>query len=146
MLVYAASTLLTFAALSGSRDGPNALPDTGVHGRGRRLALAIGLLSLAGLPPAPGFWAKLAVLSAAWNEAGWLAATPAILGAVLGALYYMKPVPDLLAGAWRDGEPRPGERRDLDRGDAGSGLAMLGAGAAVLVFMVAPFLAYRLAL
>ena len=64
------------------------------------LALVLGLLSLAGIPPTPGFWAKLAVLHAAWTGLGafgFWATLIAALGGVFGALYYMKPLPALLS-------------------------------------------------
>lgn len=65
-------------------------------GRLRRAALAFGLLSLAGVPPMPGFLAKVAVLATGWPVAGpWLTAIAA-LGGVFAALFYLRPVPALL--------------------------------------------------
>ncbi|HEX6603400.1 MAG TPA: proton-conducting transporter membrane subunit, partial [Sphingomicrobium sp.] len=53
-------------------------------------ALAIFMFSLAGVPPLFGFWPKLLVFNAAVG-AGYVAlAVAAILGAVIGAYYYLK--------------------------------------------------------
>ncbi len=55
-------------------------------------AFAIFMFSLAGVPPLFGFWAKLVVFNAA-VEAGLLAlAVAGILGAVVGAYYYLRVV------------------------------------------------------
>ena len=54
------------------------------------LALAIFMFSLAGVPPLFGFWPKLLVFNAA-VQAGYIAlAVAGILGAVIGAYYYLK--------------------------------------------------------
>ena len=63
----------------------------------RSFGLLIALLSLAGVPPLPGFWAKLAVLRATWDSWGMLATALAALGGVVGIIYYLRPMPDLLA-------------------------------------------------
>jgi NADH-quinone oxidoreductase subunit N len=53
-------------------------------------ALAIFMFSLAGIPPLFGFWPKLLVFNAAVH-AGYIAlAVAGILGAVIGAYYYLK--------------------------------------------------------
>ncbi|HEU5482629.1 MAG TPA: NADH-quinone oxidoreductase subunit NuoN [Sphingomicrobium sp.] len=55
-------------------------------------AFAVFMFSLAGVPPLFGFWAKLVVFNAA-VEAGLLAlAVAGIVGAVVGAYYYLKVV------------------------------------------------------
>ena len=136
-LAYAASVLLVLGALSGT-DGDLPLDEIGKQplGRLRRFALVAGLLSLAGVPPSPGFLAKVAVLTQSWNAA---AAGPALtlvaaLGGVFGALFYLRPVPDLLA----------------DRGGPAAATSPIGVrvaiafGAAVsLLCMVVPQLAVR---
>jgi NADH-quinone oxidoreductase subunit N len=132
VVVYAATSLLTFAALADRGEDPLESLTGRPLGRLRALALAFGLLSLAGVPPTPGFFAKLAVLGPAFRHSGWLAASLAIAAAVAGALFYLRPLPDLLAA---DGEERlPPSTR----------LALLGAGAVIAVFAVAPYLAFRL--
>ncbi|HEX6811949.1 MAG TPA: proton-conducting transporter membrane subunit [Planctomycetota bacterium] len=97
-LVYVASVALVLAALSGQRGELSfaEIARTPIGGM-RRFALVLGLLSLAGVPPSPGFLAKIAVLSQAWGTAGPWLTIGAALGGVFGALYYLKPVPDLLA-------------------------------------------------
>ena len=61
---------MTFAGLAGR--GGEAVPlsslctEPSPPGR----ALALGLLTLAGLPPTSGLWARLAVLVPAWQQAG----------------------------------------------------------------------------
>jgi NADH-quinone oxidoreductase subunit N len=97
--IYAAMAMLIFAALAGL--GTVALPidrlgNVGM-GPGRAAALALGLFSLSGIPPTPGFWAKLAVLVAAWQHAGWLPAVIVAAGGVFSVLYYLRPIPDLFA-------------------------------------------------
>jgi NADH-quinone oxidoreductase subunit N len=55
------------------------------------------LFSLSGIPPTPGFWAKLAVLVVAWQSAGSLPTLIAVGGGVFSVLYYLRPLPDLFA-------------------------------------------------
>ena len=119
--VYGSMAMLVFAALAGSRepdlrsvaggDAPDLLP--GVAGGGlpelrgmgrlRAVALGLGLFSLSGIPPTPGFWAKLAVLVVAWQAAGPLPTLIAVAGGVFSVLYYLRPLPDLFA-AIRDAQ------------------------------------------
>jgi NADH-quinone oxidoreductase subunit N len=88
-----------FAALTGART-----LELRRLGRLRALALAIGLLSLSGIPPLPGFWAKLAVLVVAWQAAGPVPTLIAVLGGVFSVLYYLRPLPDLLAALRGEGD------------------------------------------
>jgi NADH-quinone oxidoreductase subunit N len=107
LVCYGAAALLGFTALAGtgtdgfplSRLGLGAAVEStgGGIGRVRSIALLLALLSLAGVPPLPGFWAKLAVLRATWDSWGMLATALAALGGVIGIIYYLKPMPDLLA-------------------------------------------------
>jgi NADH-quinone oxidoreductase subunit N len=90
--VYGSMAMLVFAALAGSRE-----PDLRQMGRLRAIALGLGLFSLAGIPPTPGFWAKLAVLVVAWQAAGPLPTLVAVAGGVFSVLYYLRPLPDLFA-------------------------------------------------
>lgn len=101
---YGAAALLGFACLAGTGTGPVPLaalkPGGAVHlGPARAIGLAVSLLSLAGVPPFPGFWVKLAVLQAAWTTWGLAATTVAAVGGVLGIVYYLRPLPDLMAQA-----------------------------------------------
>jgi NADH-quinone oxidoreductase subunit N len=57
---------------------------------GHALAMFVFMFSLAGVPPMFGFWPKLLVFNAA-VQAGYVAlAVAGILGAVIGAYYYLK--------------------------------------------------------
>ena len=107
-LVYAASIVLVLGALSGgSGDLPIAALARQPMGRMRRAALVLGLLSLAGVPPSPGFLAKLAVLRHSWEAAGVTCTVVAALGGVFGALFYLRPVPELLSDRSTSGTVTP---------------------------------------
>ena len=114
---------------------PPGPPVRTIHGT---RATAVPLLARAGggIVPTPGFWAKLAILGPAWLVAGPAPTLVAVIGGVAGALYYLKPLPDLWAGLHTT-LPRPAWEL--------AGLAMLLAGAAVVVFGLVPSLAYVLA-
>ncbi len=90
--VYGSMAMLVFAALAAS---PGA--DVTSLGPLRAGALALGLFSLSGIPPTPGFWAKLAVLVVAWQGAGVVPTLIAVFGGVFSVLYYLRPIPDLFA-------------------------------------------------
>jgi NADH-quinone oxidoreductase subunit N len=92
--IYGSMAMLVFAALAGR--GVDQFELTKL-GRWRAVALALGLFSLSGIPPTPGFWAKLAVLVVAWQAAGPLPTLIATAGGVFSVLYYLRPLPDLLA-------------------------------------------------
>jgi len=137
VVVYAATAMLVFAALSGLGTDLLPLDSLGATlGPLRGIAVALGLFSLAGIPPTPGFWAKLAMLGPAWTVAGPLPTVIAVIGAVSGALYYLRPLPDVFAGL---------------RGPVGqpsaplTSAAVVLAGAAVIVFGLVPGVAYLLA-
>ena len=53
-------------------------------------AIAVFMFSLAGIPPFFGFWAKLVVFNAAVQAGLFPFAVAGILGAVVGAYYYLK--------------------------------------------------------
>jgi NADH-quinone oxidoreductase subunit N len=135
VLVYAMTAMLTFAALDHD-DEDLGLSELGRRrlSRGQSLALVVGLASFAGIPPTPGFWAKLAVLVVVAQNCSLLTTSIAIGCAVLGALYYLRPVPDLAAGG-------AGARLSTS-----TRLALAGAALALTVLMLAPFLAYRIVL
>jgi NADH-quinone oxidoreductase subunit N len=151
VVTYAATAMLVFAAISGQGNDPLELDSLSqperepqradanvLAGLGplRGIALAIGLLSLAGIPPTPGFWAKLAILGPAWTGAGPLPTIIAVAAGVAGALYYLRPLPDVFATI-RGGVRTP----------AGSltAAAVTLAGAAVIIFGLVPGLAFLLA-
>jgi NADH-quinone oxidoreductase subunit N len=90
--VYGSMAMLVFAGLAGER-----VIDLRRIGPLRALAVGLGLFSLSGIPPTPGFWAKLAVLVVAWQSAGSLPTLIAVGGGVFSVLYYLRPLPDLFA-------------------------------------------------
>ena len=138
VVVYAATASLVFATLAGQGTGPlplDALSSTRL-GPLRGIALSLGLLSLAGIPPTPGFWAKLVILGPAWTVAGPGPTIIAVIGGVAGALYYLRPLPDLFATVRAGAQPATGPL---------AGLAVALAGAAVILFGLVPGLAYVLA-
>lgn len=137
LVTYAASSALVFAALAG-RDDASLTPE-GLRQRPlgpvRAVAAVLGLLSLAGMPPTPGLWAKVAVLMPAWSQAGLTFTIVLALFGVLGAVYYLRLVPDLVAGM-RDAQ---------ERTPALVRVATLVGGAAVVALLVLPWLGTRLA-
>jgi NADH-quinone oxidoreductase subunit N len=137
-IVYALTTLLAFAALGGRGAGPLALSDVRAENMGalRALALVLAMLSLAGIPPLPGFWTKVAVLDASWAVLGFWPTLIATLGGVFGALYYLRPLPDLLAIVRAAGAGRL---------SITSAPAVLVAGVAVVFVAFAPAVVYALA-
>ncbi len=139
VVTYSTTALLVFAALAGRGPGPLQFADIKLEGFGalRALALVLGLLSLAGIPPTPGFWAKLAVLDASWQLLGLWPTLIAALGGVFGALYYLKPMPDLLALVRSAGTIRL---------PVSTVPAVVLAGAMVVFAALAPGLVYALAL
>ena len=136
IVCYGAAALLCFAAMAGTGTDGYLTAHLGSAskglGRGRSLALLVGLLSLAGVPPTPGFFAKLAVLQASYHAFGIIPTTVAALGGVLGVIYYLKPMPDLLAST---------TNTDTKQGGFSAFLWLL----IVLGLGASPMLAWRLA-
>ena len=96
---YVVAVLLGFAAISGKGTEPIRWEDLKRMELSplRAAAFALSLMSLAGIPPLPGFWAKLAVLGASYSTLGLEVTALAALGGVVGVVYYLKPLPDLFA-------------------------------------------------
>ncbi|MGQ5701274.1 NADH-quinone oxidoreductase subunit NuoN [Sandaracinobacteroides sp. A072] len=99
LAIYMVMTLGAFLcvlALSDSEGRPvETLSDLGGLVRSRpwlATALAIFMLSLAGLPPLFGFMAKLAVFEAAVAANLWLLAVLGVLSSVIAAYYYLRVV------------------------------------------------------
>ncbi len=96
MAIYVTMNIGVFAfILSMSRDGRpvTEIDSLNLYARrepGRGLALMVLMISLAGVPPFLGFWAKYAVLVAA-VQAGmvWLAIA-AVIASVIGLYYYLR--------------------------------------------------------
>jgi len=100
--MYGSMAMLVFAALASLAGTSSA--DLRTLGRLRAIALGLGLFSLSGIPPTPGFWAKLAVLVVAWQSAGPLPTLIAVAGGVFSVLYYLRPLPDVFAALRADRE------------------------------------------
>lgn len=95
------------------------------------LVLTICLLSLTGLPPTAGFWAKLYIFNAGIRaDLAWLV-TVAVLNTVLSAFYYMGVVRQMYLGARDNDEP-------IGVPMATQGL-LVAAATGVAVFFVFPF-------
>jgi NADH-quinone oxidoreductase subunit N len=107
--IYASMAMLVFGALAGRAGAEMELSSMGPLRAG---ALGLGLFSLSGIPPTPGFWAKLAVLVVAWQAAGPLPTLIAIAGGVFSVLYYLRPVPELFA-ALRGAPASPAATRPI---------------------------------
>ena len=136
---YGAAALLAYACLAGTGTGPLSLsalrPGGSLQlGPARSVGLMIALMSLAGVPPLPGFWTKLAVLRICFDHWGAPATALAALGGVVGIIYYLKPLPDLLAQA----------RATRSTSTIESLVAVGALVAVVLVLSVAPGLAWNL--
>ena len=72
-------------------------------------ALAIFMFSLAGIPPMFGFWPKLVVFNAAIHAGLVPLAVAGILGAVIGAYYYLKVIKIMYLDEPAPPYARPGE-------------------------------------
>ena len=126
VVVYGATAMLVFAALAGLGPEPVTFAELPARlGLQRSLALCFGLMSLAGIPPLPGFWAKLALFGPAWKTLGPVPTFIGVATAVAAAVYYLYPVPDLWS-ALRLPIPRT-------RGNAGVVLAALAVVALTIV-------------
>jgi len=95
-ITYAFTTLAAFGVLLAiSRGGFEAEQLSDLTGLGKRNALLAGvmmlaMISLAGVPPTVGFYAKLSVLQAAVSaDFTWLAIL-AVIMSVIGAFYYLR--------------------------------------------------------
>jgi len=96
LLAYTASTIGAFGALvlCGSR-GAEAVSYEDLAGLGKRnptvaLAFSLFLVSLAGIPPTAGFFAKLYIVRAAIGADLYWLAILLVLNSVLGAYYYLR--------------------------------------------------------
>ncbi len=97
VVVYAAAGLATFGAVSvlsdeSERDGIEEYCGLGYKSPLAGAALALGLFSLAGVPPAAGFMGKFAVFSAALRGGETALAVIGILTALVSVFYYLRVV------------------------------------------------------
>ncbi len=88
------------------------------------------MASLAGVPPFLGFWAKLAVLSAALQgDMLWLAMV-GIVFAVVGAFYYLRVIKVMYFDQPDDAVPAPSDNRPLRVAFGVNALSLLALGLA----------------
>jgi NADH-quinone oxidoreductase subunit N len=98
LLTYSLMTMGAFAVLSMiEKDENNFVQTDDLAGLAKKkpviaLCLTVFLLSLAGLPPALGFFGKLYLFSAAVNEGLLWLALWGVINSVLAAYYYLRPI------------------------------------------------------
>ena len=141
LLAYTASTVGAFGALvlCGSK-GAEAVSYEDLAGVGRRhpaagLAFSLFLLSLAGIPPTAGFFAKFYVFRAAIYGGGglyWLAVL-GLINTVIGAYYYLRVIVYMYMR-----EPLPGAKIAVPMRSGYVAAALLACAILVLVLGVFP--------
>ncbi len=139
---YAFTNLAVFIAVIAitNRTGSDII--SGLNGLGRRSPLmagllAVGLLSLLGIPPTVGFMSKVFVFSSAVNSGlVWLAVV-GVLNTVISAFYYLGILRAMYFEEPADGAPIPADRPAV--------LAAIVATLGVGVFGFAPWLLLNLA-
>ncbi|MBM3958279.1 MAG: NADH-quinone oxidoreductase subunit N [SAR202 cluster bacterium] len=139
---YAFTNLAVFLGVIAITNRTNDNTIAGFAGMGRRapvtaLLLAIGLISLLGLPPTVGFMSKIFVFNAAVNSGlAWLALA-GVLNSVISAYYYLRVIRAMYMEA-----PTSDERITLDPSlGVATGIAAFGA----VLFGVAPWFLLRAA-
>ena len=136
MLVYALMTVASFGMLLYlSRAGFDCENLDDVKGLNRRspwtaFLMLLVMFSLAGIPPTAGFYAKLAVFSAAVSAGHLWLAVAAVLLSLVGAYYYLRVVKLMYFDDPVDAEPLPRA--------SGAGALLSANGLALLVFGVLP--------
>jgi len=132
-ITYAFTTLAAFGVLLAlSRGGHEAVTLDDLAGLARRntllaVVMLLAMISLAGVPPTVGFYAKLVVLKAAIGAGyTWLAILGVIMS-VIGAFYYLR----IVKLAFFD-EPAPLSAEVATAGDVTAGLAVNGLAVVVL--------------
>mgnify|MGYP003349384076 FL=1 len=96
MAIYLAMNLGTFAVIVAMRRGGQSverIDDLAGLARTRPLVaatLAVGMFSMAGIPPLAGFFAKLYVFLAAVSAGLYVLAVIGVLASVVGAYYYLR--------------------------------------------------------
>lgn len=97
VVIYAVAGLATFGAVAvlsddNERDGIEEYRGLGYRNPLAGASLAVGLFSLAGIPPAGGFMAKFAVFSAALRGGEVFLAIAGILTALVAVFFYLRVV------------------------------------------------------
>ena len=92
LILAALSSLLKKRHLDSNADiDPDELDlKDALHSKTQSLILALGLFSLAGIPPLPGFFAKYWVFSSLWTQGHSQLVVWALLGTLMGVAYYIR--------------------------------------------------------
>ena len=135
LIAYCATNLGAFGALAvvGRALGGDEISDLyGLHRRNLGLAVlfVIFVLSLAGIPPLSGFWAKWFVFSAGWEGGALWLVIIAVLNTLISLYYYLR-----LLKAMFLTQPLDERRIDVP---GGTGFSLLVAAVAVLVMGLFP--------
>jgi len=133
-ITYAFTTLAAFGVLLAlSRDGQEAVTLDDLAGLARRnsllaVVMLLAMISLAGVPPMVGFYAKLVVLQAAVGASyTWLAVVGVIMS-VIGAFYYLRVVKLVFFDEPAEGGSDIDTAGDVTAGLAVNGLAVVALG------------------
>jgi NADH-quinone oxidoreductase subunit N len=135
LVTYCVTNLGAFAAIAliGHAVGGDDISDlNGLHRRNLGLAVlfVFFVLSLAGIPPLSGFWAKWFVFSAGWESGAIWLVIAAITNTVISLYYYLR----LLKATFMT-EPLDDRRISIP---AGTGFSLIVTAVAVLVLGLAP--------
>jgi NADH-quinone oxidoreductase subunit N len=103
-------------------------------------ALALFMLSLAGIPPTAGFIAKVAVFSAAIQAGHWPLVLLAVLGSVVAAFFYIRLI---VVMYMREYEPEPDDVAGFEQGPAAR-VAILIPAALTVLFGIFPGILFGL--
>lgn len=159
LLAYLLSTGLAFAVLAAISQGD--VPYERLRGLLYRkpllgVAMGVGLLSLAGLPPFAGFWGKLLVFLEAAKAQQWGLLVLALLTSAVAAYYYLRLFNLVVARgeATEAAIPAPGAGTPVLAGQSAGGLSLATgrlaawplviASALVVLLGILPGLGYRL--
>jgi len=133
-ITYAFTTLAAFGVLLAlSRGGHEAVTLDDLAGLARRdsllaIVMLLAMISLAGVPPAVGFYAKLVVLQAAVGAGyTWLAIAGVVMS-VIGAFYYLRVVKLVFFDEPAHSAPDIETAGDVTAGLAVNGLAVIALG------------------
>jgi NADH-quinone oxidoreductase subunit N len=112
LLVYTLSNIGAFGALAvvALHSGGDELADLrGLARRNLPLAVlfAVCVLSLAGIPPLAGFFAKFFVFMVAWQAGGWVLVSIGVITTVIALYYYLRLLKAMFIDEPADAPPLP---------------------------------------
>jgi NADH-quinone oxidoreductase subunit N len=112
LVVYALTNLGAFGALAAIRMGVGGDEIADLNGLARRnlplaALFALCLLSLAGVPPLAGFFAKFYIFMVGWQSGAWWLVIAAVLTTVLSLYYYLRLLKAMFIEAPATDEPLP---------------------------------------